>query len=163
MTDANTNAQLEVRPVTKTITVAAPQERAFRVFTEKLGTWWPKDYSIGEADMADFILEPKAGGRWYEVGVDGVEYEVGRVLAYEPPRRVVIAWHLNHEFIFDPDPQHASEVEVTFVADDDRTRVELEHRAIERHGDGAQGVFAAVFGPNGWGYVLDHYIAEIEA
>jgi uncharacterized protein YndB with AHSA1/START domain len=68
-------------PVRRTITVAASQERAFQVFTEELGTWWPKQYSIGEADMADFVLERRVGGRWFEVGVDGKECDTGRVRA----------------------------------------------------------------------------------
>ena len=80
-----------VAPVSRTITVAASQERAFKVFTEQLGTWWPKEYHIGQADMADFVLERKVGGRWYELGVDGTECVTGRVLAYEPPERLMLA------------------------------------------------------------------------
>lgn len=79
----------------QTIIVEASQQTAFEVFTAKLGTWWPREYSIGEADMADFVLEAKAAGRWYEVGVDGKECDTGRVLAFDPPERLVIAWHLN--------------------------------------------------------------------
>jgi uncharacterized protein YndB with AHSA1/START domain len=144
--------------VRKTIVVAATPERAFRVFTEQFGAWWPKEYSIGTAEMADFIVEPKAGGRWYEVGVDGTECETGRVTAYEPPERLVLGWHLDGNWQFDPDPAHASEVEVRFIADgEDRTRVELEHRHFERHGAGAPAVHGAVASPDGWGHCLAAY------
>ncbi|MGH9186147.1 MAG: SRPBCC family protein [Acidimicrobiales bacterium] len=155
---------VEVGVVHKTITVGAAPETAFEVFTAKLATWWPKEYSIGESDMADFVLEPKVGGRWYEVGVDGKECDTGRVLAFEPPERVVIAWHLNEAWQFDPDPSHASEFEVRFIAEDSsRTRVELEHRGIERHGDGAPAVHGTVDGPGGWGFVLEHFAKAVTA
>jgi uncharacterized protein YndB with AHSA1/START domain len=106
--------------VSRTITVRASQEHAFQVFTEHFGSWWPKEYSIGEADMADFVLEPKVDGRWYEVGVDGTKCETGRVTAYEPPDRLVLAWHLDDSWRYDPDPAHASEVEVRFIAEPGR-------------------------------------------
>lgn len=147
--------------VRRTVTVSASQERAFQVFTEEFGTWWPREYSIGTADMADFVLEPKAGGRWYEVGVDGTECEVGRVTAFEPPDRVVVAWHLDGDWAYDPDPAHASEFEVRFVAEgDDRTRVDLEHRHFDRHGDGSAAVRGAVDSPNGWNFCLTAYTAR---
>lgn len=144
--------------VRRTITVAAPQQRAFEVFTAGFGTWWPREYSIGQADMADFVLEPRAGGRWYEVGVDGTECDTGRVTAFEPPDRVVLAWHLDGNWQFDPDPAHASEVEVRFVAEaPDRTRVEVEHRGFDRHGAGAEAVRGAVESPQGWDFCLEHF------
>jgi uncharacterized protein YndB with AHSA1/START domain len=144
--------------VRKAIVVPATQEHAFKVFTEQFGAWWPREYSIGAVDMADFVLEPTADGRWYEVGVDGSECDTGRVLAYEPPDRVVLAWHLNGSFQYDPDPGHASEVEVRFIPDGDgRTRVELEHRHFERHGADAPAVRAAVESTGGWGHCLTAY------
>jgi uncharacterized protein YndB with AHSA1/START domain len=150
--------------VRKTITVAAPPERAFKVFAEQFGTWWPKDYSIGAADMADFIVEPKVGGRWYEVGVDGVECDTGRVTAYEPPHRLVLAWHLDGNWQFDPDPAHASEVEVRFVAEGSGgTRVEVEHRHFERHGAGAAAVRGGVESDGGWGHILAAYVNQLAA
>jgi len=149
-------------PVVRTITVAAPQERAFKVFTEQFGSWWPREYSIGEADMADFVLEPKVGGRWYEVGADGSECDTGRVTAYEPPDRVAFAWQLDGAWQFDPDISHASEVEVRFIPEGDhRTRVELEHRGFENHGDGAGGVHGGVDAPGGWTFCLDRFAAAI--
>jgi uncharacterized protein YndB with AHSA1/START domain len=142
--------------VRRSITVAAPQQRAFEVFTAKFGEWWPKEYSISEAGMADFVLEPQVGGRWYEVGKDGTECDTGKVLAFEPPDRLVLAWQLDDTWKYDPDPAHASEVEVRFVAEDaGHTRVELEHRGFDRHGGAADGVFGVVDSPGGWTYCLD--------
>jgi uncharacterized protein YndB with AHSA1/START domain len=148
--------------VRATIAVGVSQQRAFEVFTAQFGTWWPKEYSIGEADMADFVVEPEAGGRWYEVGVDGTECDTGRVTAFEPPERLVLAWHLNENFQYDPDPAHASEVEIRFIAEDPtRTRVELEHRDFERHGAGAQAVHDGV--DQGWSYCLELYAKHTAA
>jgi uncharacterized protein YndB with AHSA1/START domain len=156
-------SQQTTAPVLRTVTVAASRERAFEVFTAQFGSWWPKDYSIGEADMADFVLEPKVGGRWYEVGVDGAECDCGHVTAYEPPERVVLAWQLDANWTYDPDPAHASEVEVRFVTEGPTTtRVELEHRGFENHGDGAPGVHGGVDSPQGWTYCLDLYAKAVE-
>lgn len=143
-------------PVRSSITVPVSQERAFEVFTAEFGAWWPKEYSIGASDMADFIVEPKAGGRWYEVGVDGAECDTGRVIAFDPPDRLVLAWHLDGRWQYDPDPARASEVEVRFIAEDPtHTRVELEHRGFERHGDHAQAVREGV--SRGWSFLLELY------
>jgi uncharacterized protein YndB with AHSA1/START domain len=155
-------SQQTYAPVIRSVTVAASQQRAFTVFTEQFGSWWPREYSIGEADMADFVLEPRVGGRWYEVGVDGKECECGRVIAYDPPGRVVIAWQLNGSWQYDPDPDHASEVEVRFVADGPTsTRVEIEHRNFERHGEEAPAVHGGVDDAQGWTYVLDQYAKSV--
>ena len=150
--------------VRRTITVAASQQRAFEVFTAKFGAWWPKDYQIGPSPMVDFVLEPKVGGRWYELDEDGTECETGRVLAFEPPSRLVIAWQLDERWQYDPDPSHASEVEVRFVAEGpSQTRVELEHRGFERHGAGGEGVRAGIDAPSGWTAVLEVYTQYIAA
>jgi uncharacterized protein YndB with AHSA1/START domain len=150
--------------VRKSIVVSATPEQAFKVFTEQLGTWWPREYSIGAVDMADFVVEPMVGGRWYEVGVDGSECDTGRVAVYEPPDRIVLAWHLNGNWQFDPDPDHASEVEVRFIPDGaGRTRVELEHRYFERHGSDAPFVRTAVESTGGWGHCMAAYVAQLAA
>jgi len=116
-----------------TVTVGVPVERAFRVFTDSFHTWWPADYHIGKADMVQAIMEPREGGRWYERGVDGSECDWGRVLAWEPPHRLVVTWQINGEWRYDPDPEHASEIEVRFTADGPgQTTVELEHRLLDR-------------------------------
>lgn len=150
--------------VRKAVTVAATPQRAFQVFTEQFGSWWPKEYSIGAVEMADFILEPEVGGRWYEVGADGTECDIGRVAAYEPPNRLALAWHLDGVWSYDPEPAHASEVEVRFIAEgEDRTRVELAHRHFERHGDGAEAVRGAVDSPSGWDFCLTGYLDRFGA
>src|SRR3981081_4521247 len=142
--------------VRRTITVAASQLRAFEVFTAQLGSWWPKEFHIGEADMADFVLEPKVGGRGYGLVVDGKECDPGRVTAFEPPDRLTLAWHLNANWQYDPDPAHASEVDVRFIAEGPtHTRVELEHRGFVRHGLGAAAVYGSVESQQGWTYCLD--------
>jgi uncharacterized protein YndB with AHSA1/START domain len=149
-------------PVVRTVSVGVTRERAFEVFTQQLGTWWPKEYSIGEADLADFVVEPKVGGRWYEVGVDGRECDTGRVLAFDPPERFILAWQLDAAWQYDPDPDHASEVEVRFVEEGpDSTRVELEHRAFERHGAGAEAVRGGVDDAQGWTYCLDLFAKAV--
>jgi uncharacterized protein YndB with AHSA1/START domain len=150
--------------VRRAVTVAATQERAFDVFTAQFGRWWPKDYHIGAAELADFVLEPKVGGRWYEVGVDGAECETGRVTAFEPPDRLLLAWHLDGSWRYDPDPAHASEVEVRFIAQGPAlTRVELEHRGFERHGAGAAAVHGGVSSPRGWPYCLERFAEQAAA
>jgi uncharacterized protein YndB with AHSA1/START domain len=152
---------METLSVTKSITVNAGRERAFAVFTTKFFTWWPASHHIGEAEMADAVIEPHQGGRWYERGVDGVECDWGRVLAYEPPDRIVLSWHLQGDWSYDPDPAKASEVEVRFVEEaPDRTRVELTHRHIERHDDHEK-VVVGVDSPNGWGGILATYAEAV--
>ncbi|WP_378741959.1 SRPBCC family protein [Nocardia brasiliensis] len=114
-------------------TVAMSVEKAFAFFTGSFGSWWPSAYHIGQAEMADAILEPQVGGRWYEVGVDGSECDWGRVLEWEPPNRILVTWQINGYWQFDPDPAHASEIEFRFTADGpEQTSVTLEHRHLDR-------------------------------
>lgn len=154
----------QMSAVRRSITVEASQARAFEVFTDRFGTWWPKAYSIGEEDMADFVLEPRTGGRWYEIGVDGGECDTGRVLDFQPPERLVLAWHLDGRWQYDPDPAHASEVEIRFIPEGPhRTRVELEHRGFERHVTDGEAVWKGVEGPQGWPYVLDLFGRQVAA
>ena len=150
--------------VRRTISVPISQQRAFEVFTSQLGRWWPREYSIGKSPMADFVLEPTIGGRWYEVGEDGKQCDTGRVTAFEPPTRVALAWHLNGQFQFDPDPAHASEVEVRFVVEGPtQTRVEVEHRGFERHGADAAAVLGSVDSQTGWTYCLELFAKYLAA
>jgi uncharacterized protein YndB with AHSA1/START domain len=147
--------------VHKTVTVRASQERAFTVFTEQFGTWWPPEHHLGDADLAEAIIEPKVGGRFYERGVDGSECDWGRVLAYDPPGRVVLSWQLQGDWKVDPDPAKASEIEVRFIAEGpNRTRVELEHRHIERH-DLAERVVEGIDAPDGWSGILLRYAEKV--
>jgi uncharacterized protein YndB with AHSA1/START domain len=145
------------------LVVNAPIERAFNVFTEGYQTWNPPEHHIGEADIEDSVMEPREGGRWYEIGVDGSQCDWGRVLTWEPPTRVVLAWMIGTTWKYDPDPARASEVDVRFTAiGENQTRVELEHRHLDRHGDGWEGVRTAVGSPEGWPGSLELYRAQAE-
>jgi uncharacterized protein YndB with AHSA1/START domain len=148
--------QAAVAPVRSTVVVEAPIERAFQVFTEQIDAWWPRDKKIGAADLQEAVLEAREGGRWYERDADGSECEWGRVLRCEPPRRLVLAWQIDGRWQYDP--ELVTEVDVRFIAESaTRTRVELEHRDLERFGDHADGVRAAFTSPGGWPGLLDAY------
>ena len=137
--------------VRTSITVEAPIERAFKLFSEGMGTWWPPEHHILEGELAEMVFEPYVGGHVIDRAVDGSECKWARVLAYDPPARVVFSWDINLQWQLEGDPEKTSEVEVRFAADGpDRTHVELEHRNIERHGDGWEQMRAAVGSPNGW-------------
>jgi uncharacterized protein YndB with AHSA1/START domain len=144
-------------------TVAMPVEKAFAFFTDSFGDWWPADYHIGQADMADAIVEPRVGGRWYERGTDGSECDWGRVLAWEPPTRLVVTWQINGQWQFDSDPEHASEIEVRFIADGpEQTTVELEHRHLDRV-VGGQAIRDSIGQGGGWTSVLETFVKAAEA
>ena len=144
-------------------TVAMPIEKAFAFFTDSFGAWWPPDYQIGQADMADAIIEPREGGRWYERGTDGSESDWGRVLAWEPPSRLLLTWQINGQWQFDPDPEHASEIEVRFSADGpDQTTVELEHRHLDRL-VGGQDMHDAIGQGGGWAATMEAFAKAAEA
>ena len=154
-------ADLTVR---KSISVEVPQERAFDVFTAGFDSWWPRSHHIGEAEMAEAILESRAGGRFYERGVDGSECDWGRVLVFDRPHRLVVSWHLQGDWNYDPDPAKASEYEARFIPEgDDRTLVEFEHRNLERHGESAAKISEAVGSDGGWGGLLKAFKEEAEA
>jgi uncharacterized protein YndB with AHSA1/START domain len=143
--------QAEDTSVRASSVVEAPIDRAFSVFTDGIDKWWPREHTIGKAPLAEMVLEPRAGGRAYGRDVEGGESDWGRVLAYEPPNRVVVSWDINLQWTRELDPEKASEFEVTFVSEaPDRTRVELEHRNLERHGEGWEKMRDAVGSPGGW-------------
>jgi uncharacterized protein YndB with AHSA1/START domain len=147
--------------VRREITVEAPVERAFEVFTERFDAWWPRSHHIGEPEMREAILERREGGRWYELGVDGSECEWGEVLAYDPPRRLVLTWHVGADWKYHAD--EASEIEVSFTPSGARTTVVLEHRHIERHGDGAAQMRDTVGSEGGWPTLLELYRGVLES
>jgi uncharacterized protein YndB with AHSA1/START domain len=148
--------------VRRSITVSAPQERAFEVFTTGFSSWWPLDsHHIGETMATDVIIDPRAGGRWFERDADGNECDWGFVTAYDPPRRILLAWHLTPQWGFDPDPEHATEVEVTFTPVDGGTLVELEHRGFEKHGETGDSMRDAVSKPGGWADLLALYAKAV--
>jgi uncharacterized protein YndB with AHSA1/START domain len=140
------------------VVVEAPQERAFRVFTEQFDHIKPREHNMLGVDIAESVFEPRAGGRVYDRGVDGSECQWARVLAYEPPERIVFTWDISPAWQIESNPERSSEVEVRFVEEaPDRTRVELEHRHIDRHGEGWEGLREGVAGDQGWPLYLDRY------
>jgi uncharacterized protein YndB with AHSA1/START domain len=146
------------------VVVKAPIERAFSVFTDGFGTFKPPEHNMLGVDIAETVFEPRVGGHVYDRGVDGSECRWARVLAYEPPDRVVISWDISPQWRIETDVDKTSEVEVRFVAEaPDRTRVELEHRNLDRHGDGWEGVRAGVDGADGWPLYLRRYADVIAA
>jgi uncharacterized protein YndB with AHSA1/START domain len=147
------NKTIVPAPVRKSVRVGAPPERAFKVFTAGIGRWWPKSHHIGAADLDFQVIETKAGGRWYERGVDGSECDIGKVLVWEPPTRLVLNWQVSADWAFDPGL--ITEVEVRFIADGaNSTRVELEHRNLERYGERADSYRATIDSPEGWTGIL---------
>ena len=154
----STHTQTTPTSVHAAIVVAAPIERAFRVFTEDFDQVKPREHNMLGVDIAETVFEPRAGGRVYDRGVDGSEYQWARVLAFEPPDRVVFSWDLSPQFQIESDPDKTSEVEVRFIAESaERTRIELEHRNLDRHGEGWEGTREAVGGDGGWPLYLQRY------
>lgn len=145
--------------VRKSITVAASQQRAFDAFTAGMSDWWLRDsHYIGDTAPEAVVVEPRAGGRWFERAPDGAECDWGRVLDWEPPGRVRLAWHLDADWTYDPDPARATEIEVQFIAEGEAsTRVELVHSGLEIHGERAREVREAVGSPQGWSGLLARY------
>jgi uncharacterized protein YndB with AHSA1/START domain len=154
--------QAESAVVRKQVVVDAPVERAFATFTERLGDFKPPEHNLLGVPIAETVFEPRVGGHIYDRGLDGTECRWARVLAYDPPDRVVFSWDISPQWQIEADPANASEVEVRFVAESpERTRVELEHRHIERHGPGWEGVSQGVDSDQGWPLYLDRYAALV--
>lgn len=155
--------EAEETAVRTSIVVEAPIERAFTVFTDDMASWWPPEHHLLEGPLAGMVFEPRAGGHVYDKGVDGSECRWARVLAYEPPRRVVFTWDISLAWQVETDPARASEVEVRFVAESPtRTLVELEHRHLDRHGDGWEGMREAVRSDGGWPVGLRAFADRLE-
>lgn len=150
----------EVTSVRHSVMVDAPIDKAFRVFTEDFGRFKPAEHNLLGAEIAETVFETRVGGHLYDRGVDGSECRWARVLAYEPPHRVVISWDIDPTWQIETDPDRTSEVEVRFVAEGSgRTRVELEHRHLDRHGEGWQGVREGVDSDQGWPLYLQAFTA----
>jgi uncharacterized protein YndB with AHSA1/START domain len=149
-------------PVLKSVTVRASAALAFQVFTEEFDSWWPRTHHIGKAPMKKAIIETREGGRCYTEQTDGTECDWGTVLVWDPPQRFVMAWQIRPDWTFEPDLARSSEVEVCFTARaDGTTRVDLEHRHLERHGAGAAAMRNAISAPNGWSGLLQMYAETI--
>jgi uncharacterized protein YndB with AHSA1/START domain len=144
--------------VRTSIVVAAPIERAFRVFTEDFDSIKPREHNMLEAEIAETVFEAREGGRIYDRGVDGSECQWARVLAYEPPNRVVFSWDISPQWQIETDLEKTSEVEVRFISEaQGRTRVELEHRNLDRHGEGWESARGAVGSEGGWPLYLQRF------
>ena len=151
-------------PIRKTVRVRASPETAFRLFAAGMGGWWIKSHSLlGAEPQADVLIEPRAGGRWFERGEAGSEQDWGRVLAWEPPHRLLLAWQLNADWAYDP--EFETTVEVTFTADGDHTIVDFEHRDLERYGERAAEIRGGYESgmDGGWGELLARYEASAQA
>jgi uncharacterized protein YndB with AHSA1/START domain len=150
--------------VRTSISVEAPIEEAFSVFTEGIGTWFPSEYNLLEVDIAERIFEPRVGGRVYDRGTDGSECHWARVLAFEPPDRLVISWDISPHWQIETDPDKTSEIEVHFTVESpERTRVELEHRNIDRHGDGWEGLREQLDSEGGWPGCMQRFAERLAA
>lgn len=144
--------------VRKTFVVETSADRAFRVFTEKHGAWWPMTtHHIGKTPATNVLMEPFVGGRWYESGQDGTECDWGRVLVWDPPHRLVLAWQITAEWTYDPD--FLTEVEVRFIPQgENTTRVEFEHRKLEAFGAKAETVRNMIGAESGWPAILNNFV-----
>src|ERR671930_1180558 len=149
-------------PVRHSIVVEAPIEIAFSVFTEGFDSFKPREHNMLGVDIEETVFETRVGGNIYDRGVDGSECRWARVLAFEPPNRVVFSWDISPMWQIETDLDKTSEVEVRFVAESpDRTRVELEHRNLDRHGDGWEGMREGVAGDQGWPLYLQRYTEQL--
>lgn len=149
----------EVEPIRKSVVVNAAIERAFALFVERFDVIKPREHNLLRSPIARTVFEPRVGGHIYDVGTDGSRCEWSRVLVYEPPNRIMFSWDIGPTWQIEPDPARTSEVEVRFISEGaDRTRVELEHRHLERHGDGWPAVASGVGGDGGWPLYLDRYL-----
>jgi uncharacterized protein YndB with AHSA1/START domain len=154
----STHTQATATTVRTAIVVEAPIERAFRVFTEDFDRVKPREHNMLQVEIAETVFERHVGGRVYDRGVDGSECQWARVLAFEPPNRVVFSWDISPQWQIETDLEKTSEVEVRFIAETpERTRVELEHRNLDRHGEGWEAGRDAVGSENGWPLYLERF------
>jgi uncharacterized protein YndB with AHSA1/START domain len=147
--------------VQTSVVVSASQEKAFSVFTEGIGSWWPPDHHILQGELSEMVFEPRVGGAVYDRATDGTECRWGKVLAYDSPHRFVITWNINLQWQLESDTTKVSEIEVTFVPESPtETRVELTHRHLDRHGPGWEQMRDGVASPDGWEQGLARFAAQ---
>ena len=156
--------EMTAETVLRQIVVQAPVERAFEVFTTRFGDIKPREHNLMSSPIRDTVMEPRVGGRIYDTAEDGGRCVWAHVLVYEPPYRVVFSWDIGPQWQLEADPANRSEVEVRFIAEAaDRTRVELEHRHLDRHGPGWESLRDGVADEQGWPLYLDRYAAVFAA
>jgi uncharacterized protein YndB with AHSA1/START domain len=149
---------MSIAPIRKTVVVAKPPQRVFDLFTGRMGTWWPKGMTIGPSPAVEILIEPRVGGRWFERSEDKVETNWGRVMEWDPPRRVLLAWQIDATWTYDPDFE--TELELTFDPEGTGTRVTMEHRNLERFGDSAEKMAQSLGG--GWPGIIEGFAAFVE-
>jgi uncharacterized protein YndB with AHSA1/START domain len=157
MTEQKMSGKTDPNTVRKTMSVKAPQATAWRVFTEKMGTWWPlAQYKIGKSNAVDAVIEPRVGGRWYERGEDGITCQWGSVLTWEPASLLVLSWDISADWQYDATLK--TEIEVRFIPEGEHaTRVELQHRHLDRYGARREEM-RRIFDTEGdWGRVLEMF------
>jgi uncharacterized protein YndB with AHSA1/START domain len=148
--------------VRTSIVVEAPVERAFSVFTEDFGSFKPPEHNMLGVEIAETVFEPRVGGHLYDRGIDGSECRWARVLAYEPPNRVVISWDISPQWQIETNLEKTSEVEVRFISEaPERTRVELEHRNLDRHGEGWEAEREGIGSEGGWPLYLQRFAERL--
>jgi len=142
--------------ITKTFTVRATPQKAFAVFTDGFDRWWPRTHHTGPSPLKQAVLEPGVGGRWYSQHEDGSENEWGDVLVWDPPARLVVAWRINAQFVYEPGL--LTEVDVRFTdLGNGETRIDFEHRGLERFGDSEATRKTLTSMDGGWGLILDSF------
>ncbi|MGH3558775.1 SRPBCC family protein [Mycobacterium sp.] len=152
--DIESAAALEV---SRSISVPLSPARAFELFTTRMTDFWPREHSIGDSEIAEVVVEPQYGGRWFERGISGSECQWGRVGSWDPPRKIVLLWQIGVDWRFDPGFE--TEVEVTFTEESpDRTRLDLRHRNLQRYGDAAEQMRAIFDSPGGWAGTLAGFV-----
>jgi uncharacterized protein YndB with AHSA1/START domain len=147
---------MTIAPIVRTVTVKASPARAFALFTSNIERWWPQTHHIGGKPFASVVLEPRVGGRWFERDTEGVECQWGKVLAWEPPARLLLGWQINSNFQYDP--AFVTELELSFApAEGGATTVTLEHRDLERFGAEAERIAGLLGG--GWPTIIADFAA----
>jgi len=158
----NMHPTIAPAPVVQSVRVKLAPAAAFDLFANRFDAWWPRDKSANPGTtLVEAVLEPKVGGRWYERGANGTICEWGRVLAYEPGRRLVINWQLGADYRYDPNL--VTEVEILFQPDGEGTLVTLEHRNIENFGPNWEQMRAGINSPGGWPGILQAYVDTADA
>jgi uncharacterized protein YndB with AHSA1/START domain len=154
-------AQIRPAPIRKEFEVKAPIGRAFEAFFDNMHAWSPKSHSLSGGERGALVIEPRAGGRWYELDKDGVECDWGRVVAWNPPHNALLLWQIGSSFQYDPEVR--TEIEMIFTdVGGGRTKVVFEHRKLELLGGDALATREMLDGEDGWGGSLDHYVSYVE-